>query len=81
MMMGGSYSVDRIRKSMVKILGHNETQVAGSGFIIKADAHSAHLITCHHVIFPLENQREFFVELDIGVGDLYDAEILIGWRF
>lgn len=63
-----SYSVDRIRESMVKVLSHDETQVAGSGFIIKADGDIAYLITCHHVIFSLEKLK---VEYR---GEVCDAE-------
>jgi hypothetical protein len=45
------YNIDRLRESMVKILGSDGQPVAGSGFIIRSDGY---LITCHHVIYLLD---------------------------
>ncbi len=44
------HTIDRLRKSTVKILHPGKEKVAGSGFFIRNDGY---LITCHHVIFHL----------------------------
>jgi opacity protein-like surface antigen len=33
------------------------------------------------ILFPLKNRRDFFAELDIGVGDLQEIQVMVGWRF
>jgi hypothetical protein len=31
--------------------------------------------------WPLQGSKQFFLELNIGVGDIQDAEVLAGWMF
>jgi HEAT repeat protein/phage terminase Nu1 subunit (DNA packaging protein) len=59
------YDIDRLRESMVKILGSDGQPVAGSGFIIRSDGY---LVTCHHVIYLLDSLN---VEYQ---GQIYAAE-------
>jgi HEAT repeat protein len=59
------YNIDRLRESMVKILGSHGQPVAGSGFIIRSDGY---LVTCHHVIYVLDALN---VEYQ---GQIYQAE-------
>lgn len=33
------------------------------------------------VEWPLQGSKQFFLELNIGVGDIQDAEVLAGWMF
>ena len=59
------YNIDRLRESMVKILGSEGQPVSGSGFIIRSDGY---LITCHHVIYLLDSLK---VEYQ---GQIYEAQ-------
>ncbi|MBW4569499.1 MAG: trypsin-like peptidase domain-containing protein [Tolypothrix carrinoi HA7290-LM1] len=59
-----NYTLDDLRKSMVKIL-HSNGETGGSGFIIHADGY---LVTCHHVIYLLD---ALIVEYK---GQVYQAE-------
>jgi hypothetical protein len=59
------FGIDQLREATVKILGPDGKTVAGSGFIIRSDGY---LITCHHVIYQLDQLR---VEYQ---GKIYEAE-------
>ena len=59
------YDIDRLRESMVKILGSDGQPVSGSGFLIRSDGY---LVTCHHVIYLLDSLK---VEYQ---GQIYEAE-------
>jgi opacity protein-like surface antigen len=33
------------------------------------------------MMWPLKNRRDFFAELNLGVGDLQEVQVMAGWRF
>jgi S1-C subfamily serine protease len=49
-----TFGIDQLREATVKILGFDGKTAAGAGFIIRSDGY---LITCHHVIYQLEQLR------------------------
>ena len=54
-----SFSIDNLLDSMVKIVGPDEENIEGSGFMIRSDGY---LITCHHVIYPLNDLKVSYRE-------------------
>ena len=54
-----SFSIDNLLDSMVKIVGPDEENIEGSGFIIRSDGY---LITCHHVVYPLSDLKVSYRE-------------------
>ena len=51
------FAIDRLLRSMVKVVESNQKKISGSGFLIRPDGY---LITCHHVICSLNELNVFY---------------------